>query len=67
MLIGGSFTGKTTIKNILLESYNALNTKYSELDTKDEEREKGLEKWSKVEEKTINPKSINIVELFGEF
>jgi len=67
MLIGGSFSGKTTIKDILLESYNTLNQKYSELDTKNPEREKGLEKWAKVEEKTINPKSINIVELFGEF
>lgn len=67
MLIGESFSGKTTIKDTLLQCYNTLNEKYSLLDAKDKQREKGLEKWAKVEEKTINPKSINIVELFGEF
>jgi hypothetical protein len=66
MLVGPAFSGKTSVKQILLEAYNRLHSECKEIEDR-KEREQALEKWQMVEEKTINPKSINIVELFGEF
>jgi hypothetical protein len=66
MLVGPSFGGKTTVKDVLMKSYNKLNADYNECEDQ-KMKERGLEMWQAVEEKIINPKSINIVELFGEF
>ncbi len=44
MLVGPSFGGKSTVKNILMKAYNRLNQEYSELED-EKEKEKGMEKW----------------------
>ena len=66
MLVGPSFGGKTTVRQTLLKAYNSLFDFYNN-EQKSEEKERMLQVWQQIEEKSINPKSINIVELFGEF
>lgn len=45
MLVGPAFVGKTTVKQVLLEAYNALHTHYMQEEDKTE-REKMTKKWA---------------------
>lgn len=54
MLVGESFAGKTEVLHVLAEVLTLLN-------------ERGLNEEEKVIYRTINPKSVTMGQLFGQF